>query len=301
MPSPTPMLPPMDEFLADLRYSPPPSTDLMPDEYLYDITHPWFNAEAGYSWTRWTSLNWQIPFAAVGAYTIILVALVRYMRKREPMPLARTLLAWNFGLALFSCVGMLITVPRLLLNEHSGLLNIGFYESVCGHAMNYGAGWCGLFVMLFIYSKFIELIDTVWLALKKRPMTLLHVWHHITVLLYCWHAYATRIGSGLWFAAMNYLVHTIMYAYFGATSLSPAVRKAVRPYAYMITLLQLLQMVVGIVVTTASLLYAAAGHTCHVNRTNSVLGLAMYASYFILFLEFFIRNNVPVKPKGKRE
>jgi elongation of very long chain fatty acids protein 6 len=89
--------------------------------------------------------------------------------------------------------------------------------------------------MLFIYSKFIELVDTVWLALKKRPMTLLHVWHHITVLLYCWHSYATRIGTGLWFAAMNYLVHTVMYTYFGATSISPTFRKAVR--CVMITLL----------------------------------------------------------------
>jgi elongation of very long chain fatty acids protein 6 len=76
-----------------------------------------------------------------------------------------------------------------------------------------------------------------------------------------------------------------------------------------ITLLQLAQMVAGIVVTTAALLYGGAGYTCHVNRTNSVLGLAMYASYFLLFLQFFLQNNfgkasekaVKSTGKGKRE
>ena len=48
---------------------------------------------------------------------------------------------------------------------------------------------------------------------------------------------------------MNYFVHSIMYGYFGATSVSQSWRRAVRPYTIFITLLQLAQMVVGIVVT----------------------------------------------------
>jgi len=48
---------------------------------------------------------------------------------------------------------------------------------------------------------------------------------------------------------MNYVVHSIMYAYFGATSVSKEWRRAARPFAIYITLLQLSQMVVGIVVT----------------------------------------------------
>ena len=38
----------------------------------------------------------------------------------------------------------------------------------------------------------------------------LHSYHHITVLLYCWHSYASRISSGLWFGTMNYFVHSLM-------------------------------------------------------------------------------------------
>lgn len=83
-------------------------------------------------------------------------------------------------------------------------------------------------MFLFILSKLVELVDTVWLALRKRPLTVLHVWHHITVMLYCWHAYTTRIGTGLWFAAMNYVVHSIMYTYFCAAAIGPETRKAIR-------------------------------------------------------------------------
>ena len=30
-----------------------------------------------------------------------------------------------------------------------------------------GAGWCGFFLMLFTYSKFFELLDTIFLVLRK--------------------------------------------------------------------------------------------------------------------------------------
>ncbi|KAL3902640.1 MAG: hypothetical protein SGPRY_011983, partial [Prymnesium sp.] len=61
------------------------------------------------------------------------------------------------------------------------------------------------------YTQLAELLDTFFLLLRKSPVILLHWYHHVTVLLFCWHAYSVRIGSGLWFAAMNYSVHSLMY------------------------------------------------------------------------------------------
>ena len=60
----------------------------------------------------------------------------------------------------------------------------------------------------------------------------------------------------------------------------------------LITTMQLMQMVVGIVVTVASVVYHANGHVCYTNLFNSALGLIMYASYFVLFLQLFIKNYV---------
>merc|ERR1712137_1433171 len=83
-------------------------------------------------------------------------------------------------------------------------------------------------------------------------------------------------------------------------------RKMATPFAMFITLAQLLQMVVGMYVTVKAVLYQANGHECHVNKTNSVLGLLMYFSYFVLFLKLFIDNycrkakkHAPVAGAGK--
>merc|ERR1712061_414318 len=69
------------------------------------------------------------------------------------------------------------------------------------------------------------------------------------------------------------------------------------PYAIYITLMQLVQMLVGMFVTIKAVMYQAAGEECHVNKTNSVLGLAMYASYFVLFFKLFV-DNYYLKPKA---
>jgi hypothetical protein len=67
-----------------------------------------------------------------------------------------------------------------------------------------------LWVQLFILSKIPELIDTVFIVQRKRPLIFLHWYHHVTVLLYCWHSYATEASQALYFVAMNYSVHAVM-------------------------------------------------------------------------------------------
>merc|ERR1712098_261644 len=46
-----------------------------------------------------------------------------------------------------------------------------------------------------------------------------------------------------------------------------------------------------------AVMYQAAGEECHVNKTNSVLGLSMYASYFVLFFKLFV-DNYYLKPRS---
>lgn len=72
----------------------------------------------------------------------------------------------------------------------------------------------GFWVCLFIFSKYLELIDTVFLVMRKRKVRFLHWYHHFSVLLYCWHAYTWEMPTGLYFAAMNYTVHAVMYFYY---------------------------------------------------------------------------------------
>ena len=127
-----------------------------------------------------------------------------------------------------------------------------------------------------------ELIDTAFLVCNKKPVIFLHWYHHATVLLYCWHSYATRSSAGLYFVAMNYGVHALMYAYFALTALGgkPA-------WGAIVTVLQISQMFVGMGVCAAVFIYTRVyGLSCGITFENYVAGLAMYASYAILFLLF---------------
>lgn len=160
----------------------------------------------------------------------------------------------------------------------------------------------GLWVGLFIYSKMPELLDTAFLTFQKKPVIFLHWFHHVTVLLYCWHAYHHQVSSGLWFASMNYCVHSIMYFYYFIMIFpSPKpVRKAAQTIAPLITTVQILQMVGGIIVTTTGAYQSVYfPESCRVNAANYKMGLAMYGSYFALFVALFADKFLkPKKPRA---
>ena len=218
------------------------------------------------------------------------------LEKAPAMKSKYVMAVWNFLLAGFSFMGFVNTVPFLI--DH--LMEHGFQYTVCAHPEEwYLHGHCGLYVFLFIYSKIPELMDTVFLVLKKAPIIFLHWFHHCTVLLYCWHAYYNSVSSGLWFAAMNYTVHSIMYMYYGCMSLRlfRSVTKAIAPF---ITTIQILQMMMGMAVTVFSAMWHMEGgvSTCFVNAANYKLGLAMYTIYFILFAVLF--RNLYCGAKGAK-
>merc|ERR1711879_344505 len=234
----------------------------------------------------WTANNWWIPLLSVATYFMLIPTLRWLVETRGKWNVRTFAFYWNAGLSIFSWCGVFACVPVLV----GSFFSHGLYFTTCAPATWYGGGLSGFFVALFIYSKVAELVDTYLLLLAKKPVIALQWWHHSTVLLYCWHSYSARIATGLWFAAMNYSVHSVMYGYFA--TMSTKYRKMVTPYAIFITIAQLAQMLVGMFVTIKAVMYQNAGLECHVNKTNSVLGLAMYASYFVLFFKLFIENYV---------
>eukprot|EP00659_Diplonema_papillatum_P016479 gene16479-25266_t len=229
------------------------------------------------------------------AYLAMIFQGAAFIKHVRPFPAKWVLAAWNGLLACFSFLGFVNTVP-FLINK---LMEKGFKYTVCTSPSEwYLDGSVGMYVFLFIMSKLPELMDTVFLVTRQRPVIFLHWFHHFTVLLYCWHAYHNTIASGLWFAAMNYSVHSVMYCYYMFTSLG-VMRKMTKAVAPFITLIQIMQMVVGMVVTAASAVWNRHGGTeeCDVNPANYKMGIAMYSCYFILFA--FLFNNLYLRPGGK--
>jgi hypothetical protein len=250
-------------------------------------------------------LGYAVPFTAVALYVLFCYFGSMIMKNRKPFGLTNVLAAWNLFLSLFSAYGMIRMVPTTLFMMHTR----PFVETVCEPAyLTYGMGASGLAVMLFCLSKLPELIDTVFIVLRKKPLIFLHWYHHVTVLLFCWNAYITEASNGHYFASMNYTVHAVMYFYYFLQAI-----KAIPKWfpSWIITLMQISQMIAGTYLVVMSMYYYKYGGgkyapgECSNNMSNLVAGGIIYSSYLYLFVEFAVKRFVfgiveqPKKPKKK--
>jgi elongation of very long chain fatty acids protein 6 len=225
------------------------------------------------------------PFGIVVAYMLLCYYGQLYMSTREPFDLRMPLAYWNLSLSLFSFIGMLRTAPHLIYNLHSMSLT----DNLCTEPMlTYGTSASGLWVQLFIFSKIPELIDTFFIVARKKPLIFLHWYHHITVLLFCWHSYATEASTGLFFVVMNYSVHAMMYRYYYLMAIGSKPRW-IKPL--FITTCQILQMIIGSILCGISYILLLNNESgCAVKRENVIAGGLMYGSYLYLFCEFMIKR-----------
>jgi hypothetical protein len=76
-----------------------------------------------------------------------------------------------------------------------------------------------------------------------------------------------------------------------------------RKFAFLITTMQISQMIGGTVATALSAyFYSTGGHAeCAVDPANFKMGLGMYGSYFILFSMLFKDKYFPTKGEKKKE
>lgn len=233
-----------------------------------------------------------IPFVVCGGYMSFIYLFSNYMKNAQPFSLKTPLIYWNTSLCIFSFIGALQTVPPLLMLIYN---SSSFKDTICQNpSQTWGQNpWVGLFV----YSKIPELVDTFFIVARKRPLIFLHWYHHVTVLLYCWHSYAVEAPQALYFIAMNYSVHAIMYGYYALSAMN--IKPKLLPPA-MITSSQIMQMVVGLFVQcNASYQYmfqSPQSSTCPLNGTNIFWGGIMYASYLKLFCDFALKRYIkPIK------
>jgi elongation of very long chain fatty acids protein 6 len=137
---------------------------------------------------KWTEEHWSVAIIAVLAYGTLISYGPKYMMDKKAFELKFPLAIWNILLAVFSWIGALRTVPYLV---HI-LMTKDYYGTVCTHAYD---SWGSIdttafWIMLMNFSKIVELGDTVFIVLRKKPLIFLHWYHHITVLLFCWSAFS---------------------------------------------------------------------------------------------------------------
>lgn len=232
-------------------------------------------------WSYYARLNWNYTVMICIAYCVLVNVLRGVMRSQKAFNLRIPLILWNGTLALFSLVSAIRIVPYMLII----LGKNGPWYFVCRNGMaSYGQGGAvALWSVLFVFSKYAELCDTMFLVLRKKHVSFLHWYHHATVVLLSIHALAYYSPAALLMSGMNAIVHTLMYTYY----LIAAVRERPPSWGKLLTKLQLSQMVIGVVLGIANYVGHSNIDNCHSIPSHNVLIFGIYLSYFVLFMRFY--------------
>jgi len=216
----------------------------------------------------------------------------RYMRDRPAFDLRMPLALWSGVLAIFSILGAARSIPELIytIREYS------FHHSMCHPSFLYGVP--GFWAIMFVASKPYELGDTVFIVLRKQKLIFLHWYHHITVMLFAWRCYQEHLAPGRWYEVMNFTVHAFMYTYYTLRALRYRIPRWVQVG---ITSMQIAQMVVGCF--TFAYYYALRyyGNYCQMTPQAAFWGSLMYASYLLLFADFFRKAYIRRSTEPRRK
>ena len=239
----------------------------------------------------WAIGYWTLSIPISVAYVLLVYAGRKWMESRPSYNLRRALFLWNLGLALFSMFGALQFVPNLV---HS-VYDRGFKQAVC-KTDTLTNPHISIWGFLFVLSKFIELGDTIFIVLRKTPLQFLHWYHHMTVVIYSSMGSSSRktIALGHWFGSMNYSVHTIMYTYYALRVVGVKVPSQV---AKIVTILQLSQMFVGVLVNITAYRSYMNNEDCDFDINTFSFGVVIYSSYAVLFMIFFYKRYIKMKNK----
>ncbi|XP_061623827.1 elongation of very long chain fatty acids protein 7a isoform X3 [Phyllopteryx taeniolatus] len=148
---------------------------------------------------------------------------------------------------------------------------------------------------LYYFSKFIEMLDTIFFVLRKKnnQVTFLHVYHH-SIMPFTWW-FGVRFapgGMGTFHAMLNCVVHVVMYSYYGLTALGPKYQKYLWWKKYLTTI-QLIQFVM--VTTHISQYFFIRDCSYQFPIFIYIIGL-----YGLIFLFLFLNFWYHAYTKGKR-
>jgi elongation of very long chain fatty acids protein 6 len=260
--------------------------------YLFFYEKKYFNDRYVESKKDWMRNSWYLSILYAFIYIVAVFLGQWYMKSRAKYDLRRALIAWNFVLAVFSFIGTVRIFPEF----YHTIVHKGIDHSVCNNDYTHGVSGC--WAWLFILSKVPELIDTLFIILRKQELIFLHWYHHATVLVYCWYSCKDFTASGRWFVFMNYTVHACMYTYYGFRALRFKIPRWVN---VAITSGQISQMIIGIFVNLTAYYKKKRGEECAVSDENIKWSFIMYFSYFLLFFHFFYNAYIANSKKKTQQ
>ncbi|WBW73378.1 fatty acid elongase Elo1 [Schizosaccharomyces osmophilus] len=238
-----------------------------------------------------------VAFLITGYYVSIFAG-SRLMKNRSPIRLKKTFQYYNLVFSVTSSILALLIFEQVapMIYQH------GFFFSICNEK-----AWSQ--PLLFLYycayiSKFLELADTFFLVLRKKPLQFLHYYHHGATALLVYSQIVGRTSISWLIIEINLLVHVVMYYYYYL------VARGIRvPWKKWVTRFQIIQFFTDLgfiyFVFGTELLYRSKNYNkycwghCSGEPFAAFCGLITISSYLILFVVFY-RNTYKKNAAAKK-
>uniref|UniRef100_A0A3P8S2C0 Elongation of very long chain fatty acids protein n=1 Tax=Amphiprion percula TaxID=161767 RepID=A0A3P8S2C0_AMPPE len=226
----------------------------------------------------WLLMSSPLPQTIIIAAYIYFVTSLgpRIMENRKAFDLKGVLILYNFSVVALS-------------------LHMCYEFVMSGWGTGYSFAMRVTTCWLYYFSKFIEMLDTIFFVLRKKnsQVTFLHVYHH-SIMPFTWW-FGVRFapgGLGTFHALLNCVVHVIMYTYYGLTAMGPKYQKYLWWKKYLTTI-QLIQFVM----VTSHICQYFFIKDCPYQFPIFVYIIGLYGLIFLfLFLNFWYHAYT----KGKR-
>jgi len=229
----------------------------------------------------WFSSNFNVSLACAAIYVFAIYFGQKYMEDKPKFDLRRPMMLWSLFLSVFSIMGAF----RLSIIFWHLYQTQGVRGAICAQGFQYKGPIVRFWGPVFIMSKVVEFVDTLFIVLRKQKLIFLHWYHHATVCVYCWWMYGEKFPGGVVFMTVNIIVHSVMYTYYALRAAGIRIRK---PVAVAITSSQIIQMGIGSV-TMYLINEWRHDSDCRSTSIHIFMGSAMYISYFVLFIDFFYK------------
>jgi len=221
------------------------------------------------------------PVCTVVAYCIGIPLFQKWMENRTSPSLKWTLVLHNLFLCVASGFLAVLMFCKILAFHQSE--NLPWFEVLCG--LTFGQQR-GLMTLLHYWNhllKYYELVDTLFLVLKKKPINFLHAYHHPATLVLTWTQITDAIGIQWMVIWLNLCVHTVMYFYYGLAAMNIQM-----PFKQLVTVFQIVQFLLDLLACYIGYANVLLGYyRCVGTSRAGFVGCFILTSYLYLFLDFY--------------